>query len=491
MGKASRRKVQGGPPAEAHQESHVPQPDLRTSPTAALLSDALVGALGLIAGLSWIGAHAQTGWAGLLGVLYLVTGVALGAIRPIAGLILAVATVPFTGVPLPWGGGDFGAFEGMRSVPIWGATARIAWSRLRGNDEALSKPPIAMFIAASVAIILAPITRLTAQQYQGNDPTGIPTDMFGIFGTQSAMWAAWIVSSHLPSKNISALRLAFAGATTVGIVLALAGWLGIPGPDFLTFKAEVFGRLAALGYPTPTGMGLAIALPIATAALWQYRRSAAIALVTAGIAAIVLTESRGALLAVLAGTLGSMLIARSVPRRWIVGIAAIGGAVLVTLLAVRYGDQLMGIASGKLPDLKGDSYRVQSWVAAVQIAIESPLVGGGWSSIGRFDDSYFFKRGLRVSHNTILQGLSDGGFPLGVAVAVVVIGATALMWKNRKRIRPEFVAAAIATVICGAWDIPQLRAYAALMGGIALGLVSRRVPSEVRETQGTSPRSER
>lgn len=477
MGKASRSKVlrnagtadSGGP---SHQSTIDP-----ARATANLLEDSLIGILAVIAGFAWLASHFDAPVATLFGATFLASGVALGWVSPIAGTALAVITVPFTGGAFPWGAGDFGVSEGLRAAPIWGAIVRLVWLRIRAPRDANaigSLPPTPMFVAALVAALLAPLTRVTAQGQQGVDPTGLATDIMGIVGTQSTMWGAWIVASHLRRKSLAPLSAAIAIGTSLGVLLALAGWLGIPGPSLLIFDPIVFGRLAALGYPTPTGMGLAVALPIATAALWRWSRGGAIALAAAAMVAIILTESRGALLALLGGAAIATAIARGISRRWILAIVAGGAVMLMALLAVRYGDQLFGLFAGKFPDLKGDSYRIQSWIAAVQVALESPLTGGGWSSVGRFDNDYFFKRGLRVSHNTILQALSDGGFPLGIAVAVVVIGSLVLLWRNRRSLRPEWIASAIAIVVCGAWDIPQLRAYAALMGGLALGLVSRR-----------------
>ena len=37
---------------------------------------------------------------------------------------------------------------------------------------------------------------------------------------------------------------------------------------------------------------------------------------------------------------------------------------------------------------------------------------------------------------------------------------------------PYLIAAVVVFLVCGFWDIPQVRSYAAVMGGISLGLAA-------------------
>ena len=56
---------------------------------------------------------------------------------------------------------------------------------------------------------------------------------------------------------------------------------------------------------------------------------------------------------------------------------------------------------------------------------------------------------------------------------MVISGSVAALWRNRRGINPAWAAAAVALLVCGLWDMPQVRAYAAVAGGLALGLVAR------------------
>jgi len=44
-------------------------------------------------------------------------------------------------------------------------------------------------------------------------------------------------------------------------------------------------------------------------------------------------------------------------------------------------------------------------------------------SVRGWNDSELGSRNVNLSHNMVLQGLADGGVPLGVALATVVLGS--------------------------------------------------------------------
>jgi hypothetical protein len=56
----------------------------------------------------------------------------------------------------------------------------------------------------------------------------------------------------------------------------------------------------------------------------------------------------------------------------------------------------------------------------------------------------------------------------------VVITAIVGVWRLRDRLSPAWIAAAVALLVCGIWDMPHLRTFGAAFGGLALGLVSRK-----------------
>jgi hypothetical protein len=95
-------------------------------------------------------------------------------------------------------------------------------------------------------------------------------------------------------------------------------------PELDPFEIQVRDRLSALGYPTPTGIGLAIALPFAFAAGWRRHWLLGAGVGALIVGAIVLTGSRGPLLAVAAGAVVAVLVRGQLNRRLVLGLAGAG-----------------------------------------------------------------------------------------------------------------------------------------------------------------------
>jgi hypothetical protein len=265
------------------------------------------------------------------------------------------------------------------------------------------------------------------------------------------------------------------GTTVVGCVLALAAFVGVSGVDLITFPGSVTQpglatRLAGLGYPTPTAMGIAIALPFAVAAALRYTRWLAFGVIGLGLLTMVLTGSRGPLIALSAGAILAVLASGRVGWRiWIAG-GAIGAVALAGIVAARYGTSIDAILQSINSNAPGDIARVDTWFAAVTIAIGSPLVGGGWRSLERVGD--FAQKATVYSHNILLHAFSEGGLPLGIATSTVVLYSAWNVWRRRHAMAPYLIAGVIAVLVSGFWDMPQVRSYAAVMGGIALGMAA-------------------
>jgi hypothetical protein len=51
----------------------------------------------------------------------------------------------------------------------------------------------------------------------------------------------------------------------------------------------------------------------------------------------------------------------------------------------------------------------------------------------------------------------------------VILYSAWQVWRRRHTMAPYLIAAVVVFLVCGFWDIPQVRSYAAVMGGIALG----------------------
>jgi hypothetical protein len=421
-----------------------------------------------IAATCWLLAHVPA-LAPLAIPAWIVTGLVLGFLAPWLGLLLTVAVVPFLG-------GAIDPIDGevLRVIPIYGAAARVLLDRFllgpRPGRVGPLGPPWWAVVAAIAATALYAHTARTASVALGGDPLYFDSGLHWLAGGPMALMAAWIAASHLVASRDRALTNVVLGTIVAGCCLALLAWIGVPGVDLITFPGIVNGRLAGLGYPTPTAMGLAISLPFAVAAALRYTRWLAFGVIGLALVVLILTWSRGPLIAIGIGTVLAVLATGRVDRRHRISGLAVGAVALVALVAVRYGTSLDAIVAAVNGSMGSDVDRVNTWIAAVSITIGSPLTGGGWRSLERFGD--FATRAVVYSHNLVLHGFAEGGLPLGITNATVILYSAWKVWRGRHTMAPYLIAAAVTCLVCGFWDMPQVRSYAAVMGGIALGMAA-------------------
>jgi hypothetical protein len=430
----------------------------------------------VVAAAFWAGAHLPGDYSFISAIAYLATGILLGVLNPGLGAAMAIALVPFYG-----GNSSQGLGELVRSAPILGAAGRLLYNRVahRGDGATPWTPDARLVGAAVIAVLLYPLTRVTANGSEWATADRLFDDVLFLIGAPVAMYATWIVASHLPRAAVDRLLQMLPFALGVALLFSLAAWIGIPVAEPFTFYGAAYGRLAALGYPTPTGMGIAISLPLAVGALWSRSRRAAIVLAIVAIVTIILTESRGPIFALVVAVGVMAIISSGIPRKFILGGAALAVAVVSALLIVRYPDLIRKLQHGRLPSLRGDELRITSWFAGIQIALQHPITGGGWMSVRGWNGGELGDKNVNLSHNIILQGLADGGFLLGGAITTVIVSSVRGAWSRRHSIPVYWIGAAITVLVCGLWDMPHLRAYGAVVSGLALGLVSRGSESEI------------
>ena len=419
----------------------------------------------------WFVIHVATPQIGFFAGVYALLVIAIGWFSPMLGAALAILLVPYRGADASL---VFGPAEFLRAVPLWGAVARVVWDRFRSRETVNRSAPMLMLGAALLGAFIAPLQRIVATAMGTFSENGQTLDMLGIFGTQSLFFGAWILGAHLSQAHTRRLAPIVAASLITALIVSLIAWIDLPLIGQIAFDGNVNGRLAALGYPTPTAMGLAISLPLAAFYLWRQSRGAGALLVGATFVAIIFTESRGPLLALFAGGVAITLSVSTIQLRWMLAAGAVAAVSGVGLVLNRFGRQLDDLLAGNIPNIASDFQRVTSWYAGIQTALMNPITGGGWFSLRFWNDRELGRANVNLSHNIILQGLSDGGFPLGIALAIVVVGSAVLMVRYWRSIPTEWKVAATVLFVCGLWDMPQLRAFGSLVGGIALGLVSRR-----------------
>ena len=127
-------------------------------------------------------------------------------------------------------------------------------------------------------------------------------------------------------------------------------------------------------------------------------------------------------------------------------------------------------------------------MAAFPIVVAHPLEGGGWHALARYGDPAVLGVGTVQSHNLFLHAFSEGGLPLGITFGAVVLYSVLVGLRDRHARKGFVLAAVVVFLVSGLWDFPQTRSYAAVMGGIALGLAAIRVPPRPAQA-GATPES--
>ena len=312
-----------------------------------------------------------------------------------------------------------------------------------------SGPPWWVVAAAVAATALYAYTAVTGYFAVGQNQAFLDSGLHWVAGGPMALMAAWIAASHLVAGRDRTLTNVVLGTTMVGCILALVAWVGVPGVDLITFPGIVAGRLAALGYPTPTAMGIATALPFAVAGCVTLSRGHWLAFVVIGLALVtmLLTWSRGPLIAIGVGAVLAVLASGRVERRLRIAGLAVGAVTLVALVAVRYGTNVDAVLQAISGSSGEDVDRVNTWIAAVSITLANPLVGGGWRSLDRFGD--FAQRQIAYAHDILLHGFAEGGLPLGIANGTVILYSAWQVWRHRHTMAPYLIAAVA--------DVPGLR----------------------------------
>jgi O-Antigen ligase len=203
-----------------------------------------------------------------------------------------------------------------------------------------------------------------------------------------------------------------------------------------------------------------------------FRRGRWLAFVVIGLALVtmLLTWSRGPLIAIGVAAVLAVLASGHVERRFRIAGLVVGAITLLALIAVRYGTNVEAALSAISGSSGEDVDRVNTWIAAISITIANPLVGGGWRSLDRFGN--FSQQAISYSHDILLHGFSEGGLPLGITNATVILCSAWQVWRGRHTMAPYLIAAVVVFLVCGFWDIPQVRSYAAVMGGIAMGMAA-------------------
>src|SRR4051812_18440369 len=289
-----------------------------------------------------------------------------------------------------------------------------------------------------------------------------------------------------------AVAITVAAAIATGyLLLQAAGLDWIDWREASGIKAQFQG--STLGNSDFAGGFLGVALPFVLFMAGSARgrlRAALLVLAGAEVAGVIVTRSRGGLLALAVG--GAVLIAshwRTLPPivRWAATAAAaviLAGA-LVVLIAPSLATS-SGLDRTGLLRTKSLSIRAREWRAAWQVFVHHPVLGTGpdtfeYSFTRYRDRADGAELGLQIAdkpHNVLLEHATDTGL-LGLATYLAVVIAALLFAVRRLRHSEGRERALLAAFLAGlaaylapavvSFDVPPLAAFGWIcLGGLAV-----------------------
>lgn len=201
--------------------------------------------------------------------------------------------------------------------------------------------------------------------------------------------------------------------------------------------------LAALSF-LPLGLSAALAI-VERAKLWRYLAFAGTAVLSL---MVFLTQSRGALLAIIASAIAIPLSSRRRTRD--LAIVAALGAIVAIAAPKSVWDRLGGLANvsveGGMKDVDPEGSaeaRWKTWQIAGRVIASAPFTGVGvgmypihHARLARDANEQYTVRGARDAHSTYLRIAAETGYP-GLAIFLSIWGAA--FWyvrKVRRKLKP-------------------------------------------------------
>ncbi|HTL12924.1 MAG TPA: O-antigen ligase family protein, partial [Bdellovibrionota bacterium] len=153
---------------------------------------------------------------------------------------------------------------------------------------------------------------------------------------------------------------------------------------------------------------------------------------------LVLSQSRGAFIAVFASGLVYLLITAKSVKRMLTGLAAMAPLPMLmgVVMSMRHADDLQGSSES----------RFNYVIAGLKMVKDHPIFGVGVNNYPRFYEQYtpaFFEWGQRTAHNSWVLCMAETGIP-GVILLMILFGmGLKAAWSIRAK-RPEYLLSLIS-----------------------------------------------
>jgi O-antigen ligase len=355
-------------------------------------------------------------------------------IRPRLGLLALVPMLPFFH---PRAFPPHGPMVILAAIAVGSVGTRVALGRLR----VLS--PVRPAVWLSLALLAA----TTFQMFLGVRTFGRAIPLAALSQYDQAFIVLAVLGVGLivlPGRSVRSYYLACIGSVTLVGAIAVVHfveprWLDLVGlgwlvrPDTLNYRAS--GIIAS-----PNFLGLAMAAAIAwtvVTAGWhvvQYGRDAArwvVFTVPATGLALLLTFSRAAIAAVVAGSI--VALARWSPRTAmvLVAVALVGTVVLYPFFVdLRLGRTFGGSspAGGELLS-ESDQLRTVMAGAAIEAFLDAPIAGHGFATFSTISPRYSGQSVLTSAHNEYLKLAAEQGVIGLVLFCALLVALVVPTWR--------------------------------------------------------------
>jgi O-antigen ligase len=319
----------------------------------------------------------------------------------------------------------------------------------------------------------------------------------GLWAAETYRWAITglfliVARSYFDDRSDSRVAVALAAGAVVAFAWAALQVASEEGPASFV-RSGVMRARGGFGEPNPYAAFIwAVTLPLLAFAVagkgqsrWIRWTSAAVG--SLGLAALVMTQSRGGMLGIGAGlcVIGGMLL-RLNPRLRLIGLGSAATVAAAAIVLVAIASPWREIDAATTPGNWADQERTAHWVAAVHM-VESHLVtgvgSGEFSANYRADTGYWrFRISRGHAHNAYLQVAAEVGLPGMLAYACLLAAILGSLIRRLRTTDGSWLALGVAAMTM-AMIVHQLVDYLHVLslGLLFAGLWAAALPSDSRD----------
>jgi len=317
----------------------------------------------------------------------------------------------------------------------------------------------------------------------------------GLWAAETYRWAIAglfliIARSYFSTRSASKIAMALGAAVVVGFAWAAFQVASAEGPASFV-RSGLMRAHGGFGEPNPYAAFIwAVTLPlVALASMGRGYpgkvRWIAAAVGALGIAALILTQSRGGILGIAVGlaVIAGVALLSLGTRTKLIGLggaAALGAAAIVIVtVAAPWRES----HSATTPGNWADQERTAHWVAAVHMVESHPLTGvggGNFSSHYRAETGYWrFRISRGHAHNAYLQIAAEVGLPGMLGYACLLAAVVGSLIRRMRTTDGNWLALGVAAVTM-ALIVHQLVDYLHVLslGLLFAGLWASALPSD-------------